>query len=226
LSRVDGDRASNAKTLHGKKLFGEIPALDNLSGKPQRLNDQIDQIKERAYQDGFKEGQENGTSMGLAEGHKSGFQKAITEVQSDRAVEVQQFLCDLESFRLEFEAAALDWFERTERAVTDLSIEVVKRLLATEMETNHQVALGICKEVLENVTNAKQARILINPKDFALFESHREEIIKQSRELKSIEIVEDNSIKSGVMVETDSGIIDATVETRLELVINEFEQAA
>ncbi len=196
------------------------------NGKPQRLNDQIDLIKEKAYQEGFNSGFKSGSASGQAEGRKAGFQKVMLEVQSDRVIEVQKLMEDLESFRLEFEAAVADWFDRTETIVTELSMEVVEKVLATELEINHQVALGICKDVLSSVTHAKQARILINPKDYALFESHREEIIKQSRELKSIEIAEDSSIRSGVMVETESGIIDATVETRLELIKNEFDQAA
>ena len=226
LSRVDSDLAKSAPLLQGKRLFGEMPSLEGVQNKPQRLTDQIDLIKETAYQTGYQTGFESGIAAGQAEGRKAGFQKAIAEINAERSQEVAQFLTDLETFRLEFEQAAADWTLRMEAAVNDLSMEVVERILATELEINHQVALGICKEILENVTHAKQARILINPKDYALFESHREEIIRQSRELKGIEIVVDNSIRSGIMVETESGMIDATVETRLELVKNEFDQAA
>ena len=226
MSRIEGQLAKDAPILQSRKLFGEIPSLGGISTKPQRLNDQIDLIKEKAYEEGFKQGLEAGTSSGQADGRKAGFQKAMSDVHAQRTVEVAQFLSDLESFRQEFEDAARDWFERTERVVTDLSIEVVEKILATELEVNHQIALGICKEVLETITHAKQAKIFINPKDYALFESHREEIIKQSREMRSIEIHEDSSIHSGVMVETESGIIDATVETRLELIKNEFDRAA
>jgi flagellar biosynthesis/type III secretory pathway protein FliH len=215
-----------APLLQSKKLFGEMPSLAGSSNKSPRLSDQIDTIKDTAFKQGFEAGFESGSQAGTAEGRKAGFQKAMTEVQVSRVAEVAQFMIDLDAFRTEFEQAANEWAARTEKIVTELSMEVVHKILATELEINHQVALGICKEVLQNVTHAKEARILINPKDYALFESHRDEIIKQSRELKSIEIVEDNSIRSGVMIETESGIIDATVETRLELIVNEFDQAA
>jgi flagellar assembly protein FliH len=207
-------------------MFGEIPSLGGTHDKPIRLADQIDQIKETAYKNGFESGFQNGTVAGQAEGRKAGFQKAMSEVKQARMEEISKLMEDLETFRLEFEDAARDWAVRTEMVVADLSMEAVKRILATELEINHQVALEICKEVLQKVTHAKQARILINPKDYALFESHRDEIMKQSRELKLIEIVEDSSVRSGVIVETESGIIDATVETRLELIVNEFDQAA
>ena len=207
-------------------MFGEMPVLSGSNHKPQRVTDQIELIREEAFKLGFKSGLESGTQSGQAEGRKAGFQKAMADVAVARTIEVNQFMLDIESFRKEFEEAAEDWADRTEKVVTNLALDVVKQILATELEINHQVALGICKEVLQKVTHAKEARILINPKDYALFESHRDEIIKQSRELKTIEIVEDQSIRSGVMLETESGIIDATVETRLELIVNEFDQAA
>jgi flagellar assembly protein FliH len=206
-------------------LFGELPTVAGKL-KPVRFNEQIDLIKESAHEEGFKAGFEAGTAAGLAEGRKAGFQKAMSEVQAERLIEAAKFLSDLEAFRLEFEAAANEWCVTTEAAVTELAMEVVQSILATELETNQQTALGICKEVLGKLTHSRQARILINPKDYALFESHREEIIRQSRELKTIEIVEDNSIRTGVTIETDSGTIDATIETRLELIQNEFDQAA
>ncbi len=225
MSRVEAGLAKDAPLLQSRKLFGELPTLGG-KHKPVRFNEQIDLIKESAHEDGFKAGFEAGTAAGLAEGRKAGFQKAMQEIQVERVTEVAQFLEDLEAFRLEFEAAAAEWCRTAETVVTDLSMKVVESILASELEINHQTALGICKEVLGKVTHARQARILINPKDYALFESHREEIIRQSRELKSVEIVEDNSIGSGVMIETESGTIDATIETRLELIKNEFDQAA
>ncbi|MEI8281873.1 MAG: FliH/SctL family protein [Armatimonadota bacterium] len=225
MSRVEAGLAKDAPLLQSRKMFGELPTVGG-KNKPVRFNEQIDLIKELAHEDGFKAGFEAGTAAGLAEGRKAGFQKAMQEVQAERVTEVAQFLADLDAFRLEFEAAADEWCRTAETVVTELSMEVVESILASELEINHQTALGICKEVLAKLTHARQARILINPKDYALFESHRDEIIKQSRELKSVEFIEDNSIGSGVMIETESGTIDATIETRLELIKNEFGQAA
>jgi flagellar assembly protein FliH len=226
LSRVDPLLASQVEVLQGKKLFGEIPVLTGVQSKPQRLTDQIDMIKEKAYQDGYRSGIENGLQAGKAEGYKQGLLQAQVQVKAERDKEATLFFADWEDLRNEFETAAAEWFVKTEEVVTELAMQAVRRILASELETNPQTALGICKDVLKQVTHAKHARILINPSDYALFESHREELVKQSRELKGIEIVEDHTISSGVMVETESGIIDATIETRLELLVNEFDQAA
>lgn len=226
MSRVDPAVAMQVQALQSKKLFGEIPVLDGIHSKPQRLTDQIDLIKEKAYQDGYKSGIENGLQAGKAEGYKQGMLQAQIQVKAERNKEATMFFADWEDLKNEFETAAAEWFVRTEEVVTELAMQAVKKILASELETNPQTALGICKDVLKQVTHAKHARIMINPSDYALFESHRDELVKQSRELKGIEIVEDHTITNGVMVETESGIIDATIETRLELLVNEFDQAA
>ena len=207
-------------------LFGDIPVLKGMQSKPNRLTDQIDLIKDKAYQDGYRAGLDNGTLVGISEGRKAGFEAARKEARLERNNEAKQFFEDWESLRSEFEESLAAWYEQSEQAMTELTMEIVQRILATELQVNQQAALGICKEVLHHVTHAKQARVYINPSDYALFESHREELVKQSRELKSIEIVEDGSVRNGVMVETDAGMIDATIDTRLELISNELDQAA
>ena len=226
MSKLDPSLAQSVQVLEGKTLFGEIPVLKNIQDKPQRLTDQIGLIKEKAYQDGYEAGLSNGTKIGLAEGRKTGFELALQEAQEQRAEESRKFLGECEALQQEFEENLVNWFAQAEQIITEMSMQIVRRILASELELNQQVSLGICKEVLQHITHAKQARIMINPMDYALFESHREELVKQSRELKGVEIVEDPSVKSGVLVETEAGIIDATVETRLELIENEFTQAA
>lgn len=224
MSRIDP--GTKVQTLQGKKLFGEIPVLGGVANKPQRLTDQIDLIREKAYQDGYHAGYENGNRIGLAEGRKTGFEQAQLESNQVRARETSQFFADLDLIHQHLDQSVEAWFQLSETMLTNMAMDVVKRIIATELQINNEVALGICREVLQHITHAKQARIHINPSDYAMFESHREELIRQSRELKEIEIVEDPTVKTGVMVETDAGIIDATVETRLELVQTEFDQAA
>ncbi len=213
--------------LNQDKLFGQIPKLnENLRRLSTRLTDQVELIKEKGYEDGYNAGFENGQKVGNFEGRRAGLQMAQNQAEAERKIEAKQFLMEWEILRQEFEQAVINWFEQSEEVLTEMSMEVVRQVLAAELEINKQYALEIAKDVLQHITHAKRARIMINPADFALFESHRDELMLQSRELENIEIVQDNSIHSGVVVETDAGIIDATVQTRLELIDNEFRNAA
>ncbi len=219
--------SSGFKSLNQDKLFGQIPRLSaDLKRVSNRLSDQVELLKEKGYEDGYNAGYENGLKAGNNEGRSAGFIMAQNQAEADRKLEARQFFADWETLRQEFEQAVISWFEQSEEVLTEMSMEVVRQILAAELEINKQYALEIAKDVLEHVTHARRARIMINPADFALFESHREALVTQSRQLEHIEIVQDNSIRSGVVVETDAGIIDATVKTRLELIDNEFRNAA
>jgi flagellar assembly protein FliH len=191
-----------------------------------RLSDQVELLKEKGYEDGYNAGYENGLKAGDTEGKRAGLILAQNQAEADRRREAAQFMAEWETMRQHFEASVKEWFDRSEEVLTEMSMDVVRQILASELEINQQYALEIAKDVLQHITHARRARIMINPADFALFESHRDALMVQSRELESIEIVQDNTIKSGVMVETDAGLIDATVQTRLELIDNEFRNAA
>ncbi|MEI7577572.1 MAG: FliH/SctL family protein [Armatimonadota bacterium] len=218
---------SGFQSLNQDQLFGQIPRLSaDLKRVSNRLSDQVDLLKEKGYEDGYNAGYENGLKAGSNEGRSAGLIMAQNQAEADRKIEARQFFADWETLRQEFEQAVISWFEQSEEVLTEMSMEVVRQILAAELEINKHYALEIAKDVLEHVTHARRARIMINPSDFALFESHREALVMQSRQLENIEIVQDHSIRSGVVVETDAGIIDATVQTRLELIDNEFRNAA
>ena len=218
---------SGFTSLNQDALFGQIPKLSSdLKRMSNRLSDQVDLLKEKGYQDGYNAGFENGLQAGANEGRSVGLLMAQNQAEAARRLEAKQFLADCELFMQEFEQRVMNWFEQSEEVLTEMSMEVVRQILAAELEINKHYALEIAKDVLQHITHARRARIMINPADFALFESHREELSLQSRELDNIEIVQDASIKSGIVVETDAGIIDATLNTRLELIDNEFRNAA
>ena len=218
---------SGFKSLNQDAIFGQIPRLSGeLKRMSNRLSDQVELLKEKGYEDGYNAGYENGLKAGDAEGKRAGLILAQNQAEADRRREVAEFMADWETMRQQFEASVKEWFDRSEEVLAEMSMDVVRQILATELEINQQYALEIAKDVLQHITHARRARIMINPADFALFESHREALMVQSRELENIEIVQDNTIKSGVMVETDAGLIDATVQTRLELIDNEFRNAA
>jgi flagellar assembly protein FliH len=213
--------------LKENSLFGQIPQLSNEEiQKSKRLSDQIGLLKEKGYQEGYQAGYQNGLLMGTAEGKKIGFQQAMEIAAEERNQESSQFILDVETMREEFEQAAIQWFENAEEKLTDLAMEAVKKVVAAELQINRTVALQIAQEIMSELTNANQARIRINPNDFALFESHREELSRHSLHVKGIEFVPDHSIGSGVIVETESGVLNATVETRLMLLESEFNEAA
>lgn len=217
----------SAKPLNVKKLFGEVPRLsDELKRKSNRLSDQVELLKEKGYEDGYNAGYENGLTVGTIEGKKAGLILGQNQSEAERRIEAQQFMEEWEQLRLDFETAVEKWFDNAEQVVTDMAMECVRRILHTELQTNRESSLEITKDVFKFITHAKTARVMINPNDFALFESHREALEHVSNNLRAIDFIPDPSVTAGVMIETDAGVIDATIETKLKLIDNEFRNAA
>ena len=88
MSKVPSDLGKDAPLLQSKKLFGEMPTLEGSGNKSFRLSDQIDTIKDTAFKQGYEAGYESGSLSGQAEGRRAGFQKAMTDVNTARIIEV------------------------------------------------------------------------------------------------------------------------------------------
>ncbi|OWU65759.1 MAG: hypothetical protein CBB60_003080, partial [Armatimonadetes bacterium Cent15-Ar3] len=174
---------SGFKSLNQDALFGQIPRLSGeLKRMSNRLSDQVELLKEKGYEDGYNAGYENGLKAGDTEGKRAGLILAQNQAEADRRREAAEFMADWETMRQQFEASVKEWFDRSEEVLAEMSMDVVRQILASELEINQQYALEIAKDVLQHITHARRARIMINPADFALFESHRDALMVQSRE--------------------------------------------
>jgi len=220
----------NIKTSSFLSILSEIPlSADIGSGKKmtsERLEDTIQKIKNIAYQEGFRSGQDQGFTLGKSEGKRAGYaegtEQANEEIERFRKGEIEVFSQEVEHIRDQIQEAIDDWFVKTEQEMASKAMDVVRQLLYAELAITRESAIAITKEALKHVTSASHARIRINPVDSVYFLEHRELLLHASSCLRDCEIIVDPSVKSGCIVETDGGMIDARVETRLELIENEF----
>lgn len=225
MSRVEN--LAVVQPLHEAQLFGSIPQLsDDDLRQSKRLSDQIGLLKERGFEEGYQSGYENGVQMGQAEGRRIGEAEAKRIGEMERQKQSLQFLNEFERLKAEFELERQQWFEASERTMAELAMSAVRKILAAELTLTQEHALNITKEVLGHLTHTRQVVIRIHPNDFALFEGHRDELAALAKNLDGIEIIRDDSVQGGVTIETESGVIDATIDTRMHLLENSYDQAS
>ena len=218
----------NAKVTPFASVLSQIPISAKLGQHKtsERLEDTIQRIKDIAYQEGFRLGQDQGFSLGFGEGKRAGYGEGITqaneEIEHFRSGEMEVFAQEVEHIRDELQEAIESWFKTTEEAFADQALEVVRRVLFSELQISRESAIAIAKEALKHVTHASHARIRINPTDSVYFLEHRELLLQASNCLRDCEITLDPTIGAGCIIETDGGRIDARVEKRFELIENEF----
>lgn len=184
------------------------------------------QAEEEGYRAGFQEGEDRGQREGYAHGFEQGRREALAEETARTQLETDAFLCALEAKAIALNVAIDQWFADSEQAMTDLAMNVVKRLLSAELAISRESALAIAKEALSEVTHSKHARIRINPFDVPQFETHRAQLLAASCSLQDVDLVEDPEILGGCFIETEGGVVDATLARRLETLGETWQQAA
>lgn len=148
-------------------------------------------IKEVAKQEGYKEGIENAN-------------KEIAELRGKFA---------------EFYGYKDEIFNKVSDCIYDISIEIAKKILNKEIESDKNSIISIIKNAVEEV-NATENKIVLKvmPKDVEIVKNKLPEIFSENGFEAAISVVPDKNIADGgVIVETSNGIIDATIQTQLAI---------
>lgn len=177
--------------------------------------------QEEGFCKGYLEGQRAGTERGLAEGRRvgrdEGRESARREVFEAEAAFVAAFQEALAGVVAEVGPAVERWKAAVEERAAALAMNAVRALLAQELATDRPDAMNIVREALGHAEGALKATIRLAPFDRAALAERREEILSACASLRDVELVDDRSIEGGCVVETESGVVDATLATRLSL---------
>jgi flagellar biosynthesis/type III secretory pathway protein FliH len=99
-----------------------------------------------------------------------------------------------------------------------LALEIAGKVIGHAVQDDGQIAASILERAKNEVADAKQMRICLHPDDLQILEELRPDLVKlESTGGRSIEIVSAPEIgRGGCRLETESGIVDATIPTQLD----------
>ena len=153
-------------------------------------HDEADRIKEQAYNDGLAKG------LGSV---------------SDEVTRLKQ----------QFEQLMLSRHEALSSLTDDLAplaVEIAERLIKAELTHKGDLVLTIVKDTLLKLDRkTKTVLIKVNPHDLAMVKRHLAEHPPHHLQAELIVIDDTHVGIGGCVVETDSGMIDASFETRIEI---------
>jgi flagellar assembly protein FliH len=184
----------------------------------------VESAKIVARAEGHAEGVVQGREEGLELGRAEGFEEAVRREMDIRLPALEQFSNDLNQVSESVLTAVYDWFGQSEQFIASLAIAIATRIVARELTTTEDVSLSIVREALAEVTHAESARIRVNPFAVASLAEQKEALLGLSPSLKNIQISDDPSILGGCVIESAGGVIDATIETRISLILNEVRE--
>lgn len=154
-------------------------------------------------------------------GYQDGWQKALAENEEERQRAVK------ESQRLIEEASQerIKIIQSSEEVMVRLALSIAKKIVGKEIEQNPDIIISLVKEALELIGDADSVKILVHPQDFEMLMNERIRLVDPGT--TSLNLQADALITSGgCLLESDVGVIDATMETRVANLKNALLEVA
>ncbi len=153
--------------------------------------------------------------MAAKEGHKIGIESAKEDI-----LKLNHSIQDFFLYKEEL-------YKKISDGVLDISVEIARKIVNTEISTNKEILLNIINKVLiDSAKGENRITIKVKSEDVEYVKQHLPEILSNTQfEAKIIVISDDNIQQGGAVIETTNGIIDATIETQVEIITKAFREA-
>jgi len=159
------------------------------------------------------EGYEKGFSQGEKDGVELGTKKAMKVIEK------------MEALLRSFSQMREDIVREHEREILTLVFSVLKKILHDRVTLDEEVIRETVLQALTLTTDRSAVSIRLNPEDCASVENLKADFFSEIKELRTLKIVQDPSIKKGgCLLETPCGNVDARIDTQLECIQQSLEE--
>ena len=155
-----------------------------------------------------QEESENIKKSAFDEGYRLGLEKASA---------------DLDAFRNElskFMNAKKDVFEFIAPDILDISVDIAKKIIKKELESDPQTLINTIVDVLRSVSkNEAKINIRVHPHAVQFIKDTIPNITYQYGIDSKINVISDPSVdEGGCVFQTSNGIVDASIDTQMEII--------
>lgn len=202
--------------------------------EPQPLTAQeIEEIRQAAYQEGFSEGKEEGFSAGYDEGKTQGHQDGLvkgTEEGFEKGLEQGKHQIDTlaakwQSLIEDLHAPVKKVEHNVEQQLLALLVPLVEAVTLIEAKTNPDILLSAISQGMKALPlQESNTQIYLHPQDIKLVEENfgAEHIQTQGWRL----LPQPDLAQGSCIIENSTSNIDLTVKSRLKEVLDSFLQDA
>jgi flagellar assembly protein FliH len=182
----------------------------------------IDQIEKEAQQKEVarqaielsKEIQEKAYAEAYALGLKQGQEKAYEEEKYNITRRIDLII----GFTSQLRQIKSIMIQKSEEELVELCFYMAQRLLFKEVNENKEYTKELLVKLLESMQNDQSMIIRLSSQDHEWFEANRSQFFKDLRLEENLVKIESDPFISpgGVIIETDYGEMDATIEQRIQ----------
>lgn len=183
-----------------KARFEAAGLLADAREEAQMLKSQAEQeavqLKEEAKQNGYREG----------------YEAAMQETEDQRFQARQE--AEMMIQNAVAERAAI--IGSSEEVLYRLSYTIARKVVETEIH-NTDMIVQLVKNIVDVMDDSDTVKILLNPSDYEKLAAYKDQFAAPGQALGNLELVQDVRIsEGGCIAESDTGVIDAQIETRME----------
>lgn len=159
------------------------------------------EIQEEAYREAYQ--------LGLQEGREAAYQEEKSRIESEMLT-VSQLIHEMKNIKT-------NMVKENEKQIVKLTFYLARRLFLRELNQNPDSILILVKKTLEMIQSEEHLNIRVSSQDKAWIDQYRDNFFKEIDIDPNTKIEEDDKLHpGGAVIETSHGVIDATVEQRLE----------
>lgn len=109
--------------------------------------------------------------------------------------------------------------QQVEPQLRDLAVSIARKILGRELEFHPEGVVDVVRQALaEKARQRREIYLRVHPDDLAFIRERKPELVEVLSRAKEIGLREDPDVaRSGVIIETEAGTIDAQLETQLEV---------
>lgn len=106
--------------------------------------------------------------------------------------------------------------QEVEGEVVRAALKIAAELLEMELSQRPKAIVDLVFTALHAARNAKDVYLRVNPRDAKILREHTNRLIDALGRAREIDVREDRNVTpGGVLIQTESGVIDAQLETQL-----------
>lgn len=200
-------------------VFQVLPEGLSRTAEPKKHQEELEELRRRtreaAQLEGYSAGFLEGRAAGYDEGFEAGRTEALESLEAEHRRAIESFRSDMTDAVAGVHAAVEAWYEQAESNLGALALEIARRALGVELQSNPELVVELTKAALQEVRLGTRVRVRANPFDSRLLEARSDEIRAACSDIRDMEIVPDISVANGCVIDSDGGVIDARVDAYL-----------
>ena len=181
------------------------PASGSADADSGLSQEEVEAVREEAYNQGRQEGIQEGYSRGRQEGRQ--------EVEQELDQTVQALASALE----EINGLRSRILSRSKQDMVRLARVIAEQVIHVEASTRQEVVLKVVDRAIRSAVQSEEYRVRVNPGDMQVLTENKHLFLASISGLQDIVFESDEQIAAGgCVVESDQGKVDATLQTQLD----------